>query len=181
MSAMGGGANPAGGSPDDERLAAVARALADGVEQALPGWVERAVAFVATAWFGSVPDEVAHAARDAGRRAAERVAPPVRSALLADVDDRGPNPLAVLREAVRFPTEVLRAASVPPVERDPFVEDRFPEDDYDLVPTSFADLDPALHRLGLAWGAARAYVHRTRHRSSGPGEGGPGGPGRSSA
>ena len=40
-----------------------------------------------------------------------------------------------------------------------------PDDDYDLVPTSFADLDPSLRELGLAWGAARAYVHRARHRS----------------
>ncbi len=168
---MAAAANPGEGSVGDaERLAAYATALADAVDAALPGWVERAVAFIAAAWFGSVPDEIAAAARDAGRRAAEEVGSSVRDALLADPDRGGPNPLAVLRDAIRFPTAVLREADVPPVERDPFVEDRFPDDDYDLVPSSFADLDPALHDLGLAWGAARAFVHRARHRDGDPGD-----------
>jgi hypothetical protein len=173
---MAGGANPDGasvdrdvrrsveGDADDERLTGYATELADAVDRALPGWVERAVAFIATAWFGVLPDDVAVAARSAGLRAAEETGPAVRAALLIDVDDRGPNPLAVLRGAVRFPTGVLRDAGVPPVERDPFVEARFPDDDYDLIPTSFGDLDPSLHDVGLAWGAARAFVHRSRHR-----------------
>jgi hypothetical protein len=178
MSAMAGGANPGDDlrpdglgpeRPSDEALlVAHATALADGVEAALPGWVDRAVTFIATAWFGAVPGDVHEAARAAGARAALEVGPAVRAALLADVDDRGPNPLAVLRDAVRFPTAVLRDAGVPPVERDAFVEGRFPEYDYDLVPTAFADLDPRLHDLGLAWGAARAFVHRSRHRGARP-------------
>jgi hypothetical protein len=40
----------------------------------------------------------------------------------------------------------------------------FPDDDYGLTPASFADIDPALAEPGLAWGAAKAWVHRRRHQ-----------------
>jgi hypothetical protein len=66
---------------------------------------------------------------------------------------------------VKYPTEVLRAAGVPPVQRDSFVEQAFPDDIYDLAPASFADLDPALQEAGLSWGAAKAFDHKRRHRT----------------
>jgi len=75
----------------------------------------------------------------------------------------GRTPLQVLREAVRFPTAVLQAAGVPPVERDGFAEDRFPDDVYNLMPASFADVSPELGELALVWGAARAMEHRRAH------------------
>ncbi len=100
------------------------------------------------------------AARDA-------VAPRVRAALLTDIDRQAVSPLALVRGAVAFPTEVLRAAGVPPVVRDDFVERRFPDDVYDLAPASFADLDPALHEPALRWGAAKAHVHLARRRRDG--------------
>jgi len=99
-----------------------------------------------------------------GERARREVGYQVRCLLETDVDAQRSNPLSVLRGAARFPTTVLRDAGVPPVVRDRFSEERFPEDIYDLGPASFADLDPSLHELGLRWGAAKAFVHRARHR-----------------
>lgn len=140
-----------------------ARALADGVDAALPRWVERSVEHLLVAYCGSADPAVMAAARDAGERAKADVGIRVRGLLEADIDDQNTNPLSILRQAVRYPTEVLRHAGVPPVRRDRFAEERFPDDDYDLTPTSFADIDPALFDAGLAWGAAKAWLHKQRH------------------
>ena len=139
-------------------------ALADAVVDALPGWVERSVARVLTAWQGDAPDPtVMDEAREAGRRAAAEVGTEVRALVAADVDDQRTTPLALLRSAVRYPTAVLQAAGVPPVERDPVQVRLLPDDLYDLSPASFADVDPALAEPGLVWGAAKALAHRRRH------------------
>jgi hypothetical protein len=88
----------------------------------------------------------------------------VRELLAADIDEQRTTPLAILRgAALRYPTSVLHAAGVPPVVRDRAAEELFPDDLYDLVPASFADLDPSLADAGLRWGAAKAFEHKRRH------------------
>ncbi|MBV8160204.1 MAG: hypothetical protein JO265_04710, partial [Acidimicrobiia bacterium] len=67
-------------------------------------------------------------------------------------------------DAVRFPAAVLAAAGVPPVRRDEQQERLFPADVYDLAPATFADVDPALADVALAWGAAKAFEHLQRHK-----------------
>ena len=110
------------------------------------------------------PDRaIAEAAREAGRRAAVEVGAEVRALLAADIDEQRTTPLALLRSAVRYPTEVLRAAGVPPMDRDPIQVRLLPDDLYDLSPANFADVDPALAEPGLMWGAAKALAHRRRH------------------
>jgi hypothetical protein len=112
----------------------------------------------------ATPGPAVHeAAREAGRRAAAEVGAQVRALLDADVDDQRTTPLALLRSAVRYPTDVLRAAGVPPVDRDPVQARLFPGDLYDLAPATFADVDPALAEPGMVWGAAKALAHRRRH------------------
>lgn len=154
-------------SADDAALVAYAEALADGVEAALPGWVQRSVTRLAEAWVGRVDPEVARAAEAAGAAAAADVAPRVRALLARDVDDQPTNPLAIVRTAVRHPTAVLAGAGVPPVERDAMAIRAFPDDVYDLAPARFTDLDPALHEPGIRWGAAKAHVILSRRRAEG--------------
>ena len=139
-----------------------ATALADAIELALPAWVERSVARRMAAAGRSEP-EVEAAAAAAGRQARTDVGPRVRALLDADIDEQRSTPLSLLREAVRYPTEVLRAAGVEPVERDEMQERLLPDDVYDLAPATFADVDPALTEPGLRWGAAKAWTHRRRH------------------
>lgn len=153
------------GDGDPAEIDEWARHLADGVEAALPGWVTTAVARIMQAWVGTVPAEVAGAAAEAGARARAETGSAVRALLLFDVDEQQTTPLALLRAAVRYPTAVLREAGVPPVERDSFAEQAFPDDVYGLAPASFADLDPDLAEAGIAWGAAKAFEHRRRHRT----------------
>jgi hypothetical protein len=115
------------------------------------------------AWQGEVPSEVAAAAAAAGRQAQAETGDEVRSLLEADIDDQRGTPLTLLRRAVRYPTAVLRTAGVPPVERDRFATAAFPDDDYDLCPGSWADVDPELTDLGITWSAAKAFEHKRRH------------------
>lgn len=155
------------GDRDDDVLCRHAVALAEGVEAALPGWVARSVHRLLIAWQGAVPEAVAEEAAAAGRTARARIGPRLRTLLATDVDAQSTGPLSVVRDAVRYPTEVLRRAGVPPVVRDAFAERAFPDDVYDLTPATFADLDPALHEPGVRWGAAKAFVVLARRRAEG--------------
>jgi len=147
-----------------DELAAPARELADSVEAALPGWVERSVLQRYRAALGPPPPQVVDAAREAGAAARDDVGTRLRVLLETDVDDQRTTPLAVVREAVTYPTGVLAAAGVPPSDRDPLDRAMFPDDAYGLTPGSFADIDPELASLAVTWGAAKAWVHHRRHR-----------------
>lgn len=146
-----------------------ARALALAVDSALAGWVEGCVHRLLVAHFGVADKAVMAEAAAAGERARVEVGGLLRALLAADIDEQRTNPLAVLRTAVTYPTHVLRRAGVPPVVRDDFAIDRFPDDLYDLTPASFADIDPGLHEPGIEWGAAKAWAHKRRHGAR-PGE-----------
>jgi hypothetical protein len=158
MSAMPTRAN----ADDEAALVAYATALADAIDDALPGWVHRSVER-----FVPVTGAVATAVADAGERARARVAPEVRALLATDLDEQTSTPLAIVRLAVREPTEVLQSLGVAPVARDEFEERAFPDDVYGLTPATFADVDPALHEPGLRWGAAKAFVFKERRRREG--------------
>lgn len=60
--------------------------------------------------------------------------------LQADIDDQWTGPLELVRQVLPDLPEQHR-------------------------PAAFTDIDPSLHELGLAWGAAKAHVHIRRHRS----------------
>jgi hypothetical protein len=152
---------------NEARLGDIARRLADGVEAALPRWVEASVDRVLVAYAGRADPGVMSEGRLAGARARDDIGRRVRALLEMDADEQWTNPLSIVRDAVVYPTEVLRAAGVPPVVRDPVAEEQFPDDDYDLTPTRFADLGQDLHEVSLEWGAAKAFVVKSRHRDLG--------------
>ena len=142
------------------------RELAAAIDAAMPGWVERCVEERYRASLGPPPGELLDSARAAGEEARADVAPRVRALLEADIDEQWTTPLALVREAVRYPTRVLAAAGVPPVSRDHFAEDRFPDDVYNLAPATFSDIGPDVSEPGIIWGAAKAMAHRRRHGAS---------------
>jgi hypothetical protein len=159
--------DPGDDPADAAALAAYAAELADAVERAIPGWIERAARGVLADQGIPVDDALAAAVEDAARAARDDGAPRVRALLAADIDEQAGNPLAILRGLVRYPTAVLRTTAARPVERDEFSRRSFPDDVYDLSPATFADVDPALHEPGLVWGAAKAHVHLARRRREG--------------
>lgn len=138
-------------------------ALASAITVALPGWVERSIQERYVAWAGRSTRELTEAAVEAGVRAAAEVGPELQALLAADIDEQRTTPLTLLRGAVRYPTEVLRRFGVPPVARDRFTVERFPDDLYDLAPATFADVDPDLAEPGIVWGAWKAMAHKQRH------------------
>lgn len=152
---------------DAEALARYAAALADAIEAALPGWVERTVSTRLREAGWEPTEELAAAAREAGQRARTEIGGRLRALLALDVDDQPTGPLALLREAVAYPAAVLRAAGVPPVVRDAVAVEINPGDDYDLAVAAFGDLDPSVHDPGIAWGAAKAHVVLARRRREG--------------
>ncbi len=146
-----------------------ARQLVDVVETVLPCWVQRCVERVHAAWVevgGLARAEVAERAQEAGKRAADEVGAELRELLSVDIDEQRSNPLSILRGAVRYPTQVLRDAGVPGIERDEFDVRHFPDDDYGLTPMTFTDIDESLHEPGIVWGAMKAKQHLDRHRTT---------------
>jgi hypothetical protein len=152
---------------DAASLARYAAALADGIEVAIPGWVDRSVRSVLADQGIAVDAALAARIDEAGRAAQAEGADRAWQLLATDIDDQAGNPLSVLRGLVGHATAVLEAAGARPVPRDEFSERNFPDDVYDLTPASFADVDPALHEPGLVWGAAKAHVHLARRRRQG--------------
>jgi hypothetical protein len=138
---------------------------------ALPGWVERSVLARIVAFRGSASRGEQDDAAALGRQVADLAGPRLRQLLTTDVDAQTTTPLEVIRGSLGPPTDALRRMGVPVVVRDEFDRGQFPDDDYDLVPRSFADIDPALLEPGLTWGAAKAHVHLRRRRTAGPGSG----------
>ena len=143
-----------------------AELLAAGVLAALPGWVERCVV-EACERAGVAAAGLSEQARAAGEHCAAEIGLPLRALLATDVDQQHSTPLSVLRGAVRFPTQVLADGGVPAPDRDDFDASRFPDDPYGLTPASFADIDPELGPVGIAWGAAKAFEVLQRRRTEG--------------
>jgi hypothetical protein len=156
-----------------ERLDEAAAALVEGIGEALPAWATRAADALLTAW-GELADarrrEVVADAREAGERAARRVADELRVLLALDPAEQRATPLEIIRSAVAEPTGVLAAAGLPDVVRDPFEERAWPDDRFGLVPRTLRDLDPDLAAVHFAWGIAKAALLRARaERSQDPG------------
>jgi hypothetical protein len=152
---------------DAAALAEHARTLADAVDAAVPGWIDRSIRRVLAEQGIEVDDALADridaASAEAGAEGTRRI----RALLATDIDEQAGNPLAVLRSLVRHATGVLEAAGARPASRDEFAQRAFPADVYDLSPATFADVDPSLHEPGLVWGAAKAHVHLARRRREG--------------
>ena len=62
--------------------------------------------------------------------------------------------------------------------RDASAVRHFPDDEYDLVICSYADIHPSLAEPGIVWGAAKAHVHLARRRPGGGRPAGSAGPRR---
>jgi hypothetical protein len=114
------------------------------------------------AYRGQVSDSERSAARVAAGIAQHEVDQELRTFLALDIDQQRTNPLAILRQAVRYPTSVLHDAQVPEVQRDEFAERSFPADVYDLSPARWMDFGDEVHEAGLIWGAWKAKQHLDR-------------------
>ena len=148
---------------DEARFEEFARELCAAIDDAIESWVLGAV----TERLGQMPPAVHEQAKKAAKKARVDIGAELRHMLDADVDAQRGNPLAVLRTAVAYPTEVLVDAGLPAVNRDQDARRLHPDDLYDLTPGAFGDFGPAVHEAGLKWGAAKAHLHLQRRRAEG--------------
>ena len=141
--------------------------LASAVEEALPAWVRASVErfLPLDPQDGEPTTGLVGETEVAGRAAASEIGDRLRDLLARDIDDQWTNPLSILRTALVYPTKVLSAHGVDPVERDRHAQRIHPDDVYDLAPASFADFGPDVHEHGIRWGAAKAHLHLQRRRS----------------
>lgn len=141
--------------------------LVESLRRVVPEWLAGCVTRTAQAALGACPDDLAEQARQMADRCAPAVTADLEALLRTDVDEQRTNPLALLRRASRHPTELLQSAAVPPVRRDAFAVERFPDDVYDLGPASWAEVHPDLHDPGIVWGAWKAATVLHRRRTEG--------------
>ena len=140
--------------------------LAQELEIVLPRWVEARVRCIYQAWTSDWGEEIAHEAEEAGKKCAADLGLQLRELLESDIEQQDTNPMSILRGAANYPTQVLKNYDVPPVERDDFAENTFPDDLYGLTPAAFSDFGQNAHELGIAWGAAKAHTHFSRRRET---------------
>jgi hypothetical protein len=149
-------------------MAEGASRLIDGVTRLGPGWVVREVTRLLDAWDrldGPARATAVTAATEGGERSAARVVGELRRLFELDPAAQRSTPLEIIRSLRREATEVLEAAGVPEVVRDPFETRAFPDDVYGIVLKTPAELgDDELGGALLAWGLGKARVLRARAR-----------------
>lgn len=153
------------------QVAEAAAGLVDGFRRVIPRAVLEQVRRIVRAWGMLDPAAsrlVEEAAVVAAERAGREIAEAWRNEAARPMDEQRRGPLQFLRSVRAYPTEVLAAAGVPPVARDPWSVDRFPDDVYGLVVERFLDL-PAkgadeLQELHIAWGVGKAMWVKAEQR-----------------
>lgn len=131
---------------------------------AVPGWLWRSVERPARAAGIAIDRDDSDVTAMVDSTTAELVAA-LEQLLSTDVEAQRQNPLSLFRAATAGPTALLAARGVPPVGRDRFAIDNFPDDIYGLAPAGWSDIDPDLQAPGIAWGAWKAMTVIRRHRS----------------
>lgn len=152
---------------DTDRSPDPVDALVETLERTVPEWLVGCVVRTAQQASGRCPEDLVEQAHRMAQEQAPVIVARVEALVRTDVDLQRSNPLALLRSATRYPAEILRAAGVPPVRRDEFSIERFPDDLYDLGPASWADVHPDLHEAGIMWGAWKAATVLQRRRAEG--------------
>lgn len=141
--------------------------LIDAIDKVVEGWLVRVAETVFVGRNGVLTGDFRRAAQAAAREGATWTMTKLHAALEVDVDAQRVNPLQILRDAVRFPTEVLLAAGIPTLQRDEFDVKINPDDVYGIGPVHWNDVDESLTEPGIIWGAAKASTVLQRRRAEG--------------
>jgi len=141
--------------------------LIDAIDKVVEGWLVRVAETVFVGRNGVLTGDFRRAAQAAAREGATWTMTKLHAALEVDVDAQRVNPLQILRDAVRFPTEALLAAGIPTLQRDEFDVKINPDDVYGIGPAHWNDIDESLTEPGIIWGAAKASTVLQRRRAEG--------------
>jgi hypothetical protein len=169
--------SPADTAGDEARALAAMRAAADeivdGITRAAPRYLVESVDRIVAAWGrldAGAREQIAGAIRSEATTITAALADELRAFFDTDPDAQRATPLQIVRRLADRPTQLLRGAGIPPIERDEHEERINPDDDYGLAPRNLSDLpEPGLAPALMAWGAAKAVVIRSRHGRARPG------------
>lgn len=141
------------------------------IDAAAHEWLVRCVTKTYVQQLGTprleVEEKLVAAAQVAAEQGRAYVAAELSRELSKDVDEQRVNPLQVLRNAVTFPTRVLREFGVPTVTRDEMDARMMPDDVFGLSPAHWTDVHESLLEPGVIWGAAKAHKVLQRRREEG--------------
>lgn len=154
------------GTNHDE-LSLYAKRLLDVVVSAVPVWIDDSVRKIVCRHLGVVNDDIAAEIVVAGKEAQDFVSQRLSILLTTDVDEQSSNPLQILRDSARFPTQILLNAGIPTPKRDHFDEQINPDDVFGLGPYTWRDLGEDVHDAGIEWGAWKAATVLSRRRAEG--------------
>ncbi len=149
---------------DDELFRKYSQELADAIDGQIEGWVTRSVRSRCSAAGVELTDELEVALSRAARTCRVDVGARMKDLLTSDIDEQRTTPLAIIRSSIHYAADILASAGAGPVERDEFERRSFPDDIYALSPASMSDVDESLAEPAIVWGAAKAHIHRSRHR-----------------
>ena len=130
--------------------------LREAVASSFDAWLRSRLVQVSELDINLLEENIERISEDVDRRLVELIN--------ADVDAPLSGPLERIRTAVEALGPALLALDVPAPTRDPFDVRIRPDDHYGLGPVSFADLGDEVHQAGIAWGAAKAYLHRAKRQ-----------------
>lgn len=143
-------------SEDEQRFEQYGQALHSAVARAFSPWLTALLE--SRSGESQLPEEVLAAIDAAATEAVSNIETLVRS----DVDTALSGPLEQIRRAMTELAPVLDAHGFERPPRDPVDSEMRPDDVHGLGPMAFMDLGDEVHEAGIAWGAAKAYLHRQR-------------------
>ncbi|MEY3805477.1 MAG: hypothetical protein RIR69_289 [Actinomycetota bacterium] len=143
------------------------KALCDAVVHAVPGWLTTRITALVEGVSTDDRDKVLSALDDIVERTQRSVRHDLYGLLLQDVDEQRQNPLQVLRNSIKYATDVLNSCGIPHVVRDEFDVKAMPDDVYALGPLTWKDLSEEVHEAGINWGAWKAATVLQRRRAEG--------------
>lgn len=134
--------------------------LISSLRSALPTYV-RAVVTARVGCGLSVDSE--ERLNEVGERIGADVEARMSDVLGKPVEEQQMGPLQIVRDGLAPVTQFLAGMGVAAPERDEFSRRVFPADIYGIAPASFREINEELHDVGIAWGAAKAWLH-LQHR-----------------
>lgn len=143
-------------SSDEQRFVAYGQALHDAVDRSFEPWLTSLLTSRSSQ--ATLPDDVLIAVRQASAQATTNI----KTLVQADIDDARSGPLEQMRNALTALGPILDSHGFERPQRDPVDTEMRPTDIHSLGPMSFLDLGTEVHEAGIAWGAAKAYLHRQR-------------------
>ncbi len=134
--------------------------LVAAVNAAIRPWLNSVVA--ARIGPATVPPETTAEIDAAIEKIATQVNRSLTELATADVDEPLSGPLERIRRETTPLVGALDDAGATRPRRDPVDTEMRPDDVYAIGPYTFMDLSTDVHDAGIAWGAAKAFLHRSR-------------------